>query len=482
MATYDYDNWFGSLHGAGGNFARIWMWPGGDFSIEDTPGTLTNYALAPAWKLDYVLQQAELKGIYLQLTLVYYGMFATLPDYWGGNNFWPSNPYCITNGGPCPNPDAFFTSSTARTLFEKRLRYLVARYGYSQNLLAWEFCNEIDNEYSVLSPTDVQNWHGTMGNWLHNNDPFGHLRTTSLSSASSYPGMWELSQIDFSSEHIYTESSSPLSLIASDAQSFLNAYNKPVMVGEFGTSWMTWDNASTDSYSVDPYLRGFREGIWAGALGGSTGTSMAWWWQNIASGNDYYVYSALNTILGGTAWGAGSWTNLTFASGQTQFSALGQHGPNESLLYLVAADAIFPSGATNASLPMQESLAVTMSNWPQGQYNARWYDPASGGLVGTSQAATSGGGKLTLSLPNFTVDLAGIVFPPPTLSSPQFNAGGRFQLQLNSETGGHYYLLRSTNLASWVTLLTVTNATGAMWLTDSVPASASACYQAEHAP
>jgi hypothetical protein len=80
------------------------------------------------------------------------------------------------------------------------------------------------------------------------------------------------------------------------------------------------------------------------------------------------------------------------------------------------------------------------------------------------------------------VDLAGIVFPPPTLSSPQFNAGGRFQLQLNSETGGHYYLLRSTNLASWVTLLTVTNATGAMWLTDSVPASASACYQAEHAP
>ncbi|HVM48927.1 MAG TPA: DUF5060 domain-containing protein [Candidatus Acidoferrum sp.] len=474
LATYDYDTWFNSLEGAGGNFARIWMCPW-SFGIEDNPGTLTNYALAPAWQLDYVLQQAEQKGIYLQFTLVYHGMFATQPDYWGGNNYWPSNPYCVTNGGPCANPDAFFTSTTAKTLFQKRLRYLVARYGYSQNLLDWEFCNEIDNDYSFLSPTDVAAWHGAMGTWFHVNDPYAHLRTTSLTSASSYPEIWNLSQMDFCSEHAYTMSGSPLGL-AGDSQSFLATYRKPIMIGEFGTSWQTWN------ISADPYLRGFREGIWAGALGGSTGTSMAWWWQNVASDNAYPVYSALTTILGRTGWGGGSWTNITFGSGQTQFSALGQRGPRESLLYLAATGAIFPAGATNASLPPQQNQTLTMSSWPPGKYYAEWYDPATGALVGTSQATTAAG-KLTLPLPNYTADLAGIIYPPPTLSSPQVNAQGGFQLQLNSETGGHYYLLRSTNLTSWVPALTVTNATGTMWLTDSVPATApAALYRAQHAP
>jgi hypothetical protein len=209
---------------------------------------------------------------------------------------------------------------------------------------------------------------------------------------------------------------------------------------------------------------------------------MAWWWQNVASDNGYPIYSALNGILGGSGWGSGSWTNITFGSGQTQFSALGQSGTNEALLYLVATAANFPSGATNASLPVQQNQTITMSSWPQGKYCAKWYDPATGNFLGTSQATTAGG-NLTLSLPNYTVDLAGIVFRPPTLSFPQVNQSNRFQLQLNSEVGGHYYLLRSSNLASWVTLLTATNTAGRMSLTDSVPATAPATfYRVQNAP
>lgn len=150
--TYDYENWFASMQASGENFARVWMWPT-SFGIEDNQGTLTNYAQIPAWQLDYVFQLAEQEGIYLQLMLVWHGMFVTQPDYWGGGNSWPQNPYNITNGGPCANPNAFFTNAVAEQLFQKRLRYLVARYGYSQNLVDWEFCNEIDNDYSFLSST-----------------------------------------------------------------------------------------------------------------------------------------------------------------------------------------------------------------------------------------------------------------------------------------------------------------------------------------
>ncbi len=180
--TYDYDTWFASMHGAAENFARIWMCPW-SFGIEDGPSTLNHYALDPAWQLDYVLELAEQSGIYIQLCLDYHGMFATLPDSFGGNNYWPENPYDVTNGGPCLTANGFFTNAAAAVIYQKRLRYLIGRYGYSQNLLGWEFFNEIDNEYGILNSNNVAAWHGVMGGWMHTNDVFGHLITTSLSDA-----------------------------------------------------------------------------------------------------------------------------------------------------------------------------------------------------------------------------------------------------------------------------------------------------------
>ncbi len=168
--TYDYDMYFTAMHNAGENFARVWMAPW-SLGIEDAPGTLNNYAQDRAWQLDYILQLAEQRGIYIQLTLTWHGMFETQPDYWGGGNYWPQNPYNSANGGPCTNQDAFFTSGSAITVYQKRLRYLIGRYGYSQNLLAWEFFNEIDNEYAYLNATHVAVWHGVLGTWLHANDP-----------------------------------------------------------------------------------------------------------------------------------------------------------------------------------------------------------------------------------------------------------------------------------------------------------------------
>ena len=304
-ATYSYDTWFAAMQSAGENYARIWMCPWA-FGIEDTPAALTHYSLGAAWQLDYVLQLAEQRGIYVLLCLDYHGMFVTQPDpTWGGNNYWPQNPYNATNGGPCAVANDFFTSGAAQKLYQKRLRYLVARYGYSQNLLAWELFNEIDNDYSFLNAADVAAWHGVMGGWLHTNDSFGHLVTTSLTGNSDRPEIWSLPQLDSAAYHSYGEPA-PAGRLATVAQSFLRRYGKPMMVGEFGTDSGGWNRTN------DPYLRGWRQGIWGGALGGSVGTAMSWWWQNIDSESDYSVYSALGAILNRTGWGRGVWTNVTF--------------------------------------------------------------------------------------------------------------------------------------------------------------------------
>ena len=617
--TYNYDTWFPAMQNVGEDYARIWMCPWA-FGIEDTATSLNNYSLQPAWQLDYVFQQAEQHGIYLLLCLDYHGMFATQPDpYWGGGNYWPQNPYNVTNGGFCTAANDFFTNSAAMKIYQKRLRYLVARWGYSQNLLAWEFFNEIDNDYSFLNATNVAAWHGVMGAWMHTNDIFGHLVTTSLTGSSDRPEIWSLPQLDFANYHSYGEPA-PATQLSAVAQSFLQSYGKPVVIEEVGTSAAGWNRTN------DLYLRGWREGIWGGALGGSAGTAMSWWWENIDSEGDYPVYAALGAILNRTGWEQGAWTNINFqtsgappttvgnpipggqpfdvqlplngnwgvlVSGQvavpnaaavgnsaaaldgfvhgiyhadlktpfrlsawftnnaqlvmhlnsvsdasimvvladnTQLfstnlpnldgtyavdeeyntnitvnlpagkhvititnaggdwfyldwvqlnqvlpstytgnwqpsqQAIGLRGTHEALLYVVSPNAAFPAGGTTATLPLQSGQTVTITNWPPGRYLADWYDPATGTNAGFSQAATTNG-SLVLPLPNFSEDLAGIVYPPPTLAALGTNNPGLFQMRLNSETGGRYVIEQSTNLLDWASLFSVTNDSGSLVLT-----------------
>ena len=54
-------------------------------------------------------------------------------------------------------------------------------------------------------PTNVAAWHGAMGGWMHTNDAFGHLVTTSLTGDSDRPEIWSLPQLDFAAYHSYNE-------------------------------------------------------------------------------------------------------------------------------------------------------------------------------------------------------------------------------------------------------------------------------------
>lgn len=304
--TYDYDDWFAALARAGGNFARLWMAPWA-FGIEAEAGTGLNYRLDRAWQLDHVFDLAERYGIYLLLCLDYHGMFETQPDYWGGNDNWKINPYNAANGGPCANPNEFFTRPEAGAMYRKRLRYLLGRYSASPRLLAWQFFNEIDNVYRHLRPADVVAWHAAMGDWLKAQDPWRHLVTTSLTGGSDRPDLWRLPQMDFAVFHSYAQAR-PAAVLPDVVHRFLTNYGKPMLVGEFGTDWRGWRREQ------DPYLRGWRQGLWAAALAGSLGTAMSWWWESLHAEQLWPAYTALRDILVPAGWGAGHWQPLAFAT------------------------------------------------------------------------------------------------------------------------------------------------------------------------
>lgn len=319
--SYDFDNWFPAMQAAGENFARLWFAPW-SMGLEHKPGTLNRYDLAAAWQADYVLELAERSGINVLIAMDHHGMFMSNDPAWGGsNNFWTrSSPYAVENGGPCANPNEFFTKAEARKIYQKRLRYLIGRYGYSPRLLSWQFFNEIDNSYqprAALVGTDVAAWHHEMGQWLRANDPYHHLISTSLTGASDRPEFWTMPEMDFAVYHSYGEAD-PARYVAQLSADMTRRYGKPVMIGEIGTYHVNWNIAN------DPYLRGFRQGIWGGLLGGSMGTSMSWWWEGIHDDHAYPFFTALRDIMARAGWNEGRWEPATFVESGPAPSELGE--------------------------------------------------------------------------------------------------------------------------------------------------------------
>lgn len=302
--TFNYEEWFEAMRRSGQNFARLWISPWWA-SIEQSANTLTRYRLDSAAQLDRIFEIAEEKGIYLLLCLDFHGMFQLDNPHWGGSaNYWKRNPYQKENGGPCINPNDFFTDPTARVLYQKRLRYLIARYGASTRLLAWQFFNEIDGAYApqhLLQAADVAAWHRDMAQWLRQHDPYGHLITTSLTGGSDRPEIWSLKELDFSVYHSYGDPA-PAKKLSTLSDDFFHRYGKPVLIGEYGVDWRGWGRAT------DPHMRAQRQSLWGAALGGSVGAALTWWWEEIHHDNVYPIYAALSRILIRAGWHEGQWT------------------------------------------------------------------------------------------------------------------------------------------------------------------------------
>ena len=283
--AYKYEYMFPLLGTNGCNFARIWMCPW-NMPLEWTSPGLGQYSETAAARLDTVLSIAEQNGLYLMLALDFHGVFRSVPDYWGGNNYWLTNPYNIANGGPCPNAAAFFSNATAKNIYKKRLRYIVARWGYNPHLGVIEFFNEIDNAYNDgdanVPASDIASWHAEMAAYFKSIDPFEHLVSTSA-GYKYIPGLWNVSSLDFSQTHPYGSTNDIYSRIVS----FKTTYNKPYVAGEFGYGWQGPGVDGTQSN----YERELHMGLWRGMFSPTPILPLTWWWDQFADWNDWNIFN-----------------------------------------------------------------------------------------------------------------------------------------------------------------------------------------------
>lgn len=261
---------------------------------------LGRYAQIPAWRLDYALNLAQQKGIYVQLTLLHHGMFSS-----SINPQWSDNPYNTTNQGFLSSPADFFTNSTAKSLYKKQLRYIIARWGYNTNILAWELWNEVqftDNfSSSTAQQVNVASWHQEMAQYIRQLDPYQHLITTS-SDGNGFQYIWAKPELDIIQVHYYGDGREQK--IHNQTTTLRTLYNKPVWFGEFGSGTQGTAEA-LDSTGI--YLH---NGIWAGAL--SETIAASWWWDDpIEKYNLYYHFSGLANYLDNEDFAG---YNLSYAS------------------------------------------------------------------------------------------------------------------------------------------------------------------------
>ncbi len=285
----NFKNWTDKLASNNANFIRLWQCHWG-LGIEWT-GTpyngLKSYSQVNSFYTDKLLEECEAKNIYMMLCINHHGMVSTTV-----NPEWSTSPYNAANGGPCSNTTQYFTNSTARALHKNRLRYIVARWGYSRNIMSWELFNEVDwtdnFSSSATVRSAVRDWHIEMASFLKIIDPFKHLVTTSYAYSDEDPAVWNHSSIDFTQSHFYVGSPNFETVLADGVRKDINRYSKPSYTGEFGV------NTSQSSLSsLDPNGIHIHNAVWATLFSGGMGAGSTWWWDTyIEPSNLYYHYKA----------------------------------------------------------------------------------------------------------------------------------------------------------------------------------------------
>ncbi len=370
------------LAASGVNCLRVWIAPWW-IPLEQTPACFDPVAAA---RLDLIVEHAEALGLRLILCIEQHG---NLEPAGGEIGLWNRHPYNTANGGPCRLRTQFFTAPEARRLFQNRLRYLVARWGYSPAVMAWELFNEVEwasyeNEGFHRHFESVAAWHVEMARFLRAADPYGRLVATS-SHIPLQRRLLERNAIDFIQPHIYDQDN--LMGALTEALAPLRQLPAPVLVGEFG---LRKDDGKPDYVTL---------GVLVSAVAGAGAGALPW----LSDATDLRPYcarlGAARRTLAGLRWDAPDFTPVTVeldpAPPDRAIRTLGLTARDRFVVF-AWADAPRPPGA-----PPGLTLRLPAAD---GDYAVEAWNASEGVSVWQTRVAAAGGG-ITLALPDFARDV-----------------------------------------------------------------------------
>jgi Domain of unknown function (DUF5060) len=419
-ALTDYRKWMGLFAAQGGNTIRVWMaeW---SFGLEwnDTPLGDYDNRLRRAWMLDQIFAMADSLEVYVDLVLLNCADF----NNWQTNG-WYGNPYNAARLGPLERPEQFVTDPAARALLQRRLNYIVNRWGYSPRLLAWEWWNEVN--LAPFSDEALTAWLQEMTAYLRERDVNRHLTTNSYAIRDLSP-IWALPEIDIIQKHEYSDQTNSADRdlaerAAPDLQRLAaSAPPKPILLGEFG-----YGGEDRPGYIEKTGIH-LHNGLWSTTFAGYAGSGMYWFWDIYIEANRlWYHFRGLDRFLADED-----------LSGYEPFSPLHITGPDgagrkavglglrgEELLVWLRSDAYTVQASEEArdragspssflyNPPSVEGQVLSLHDMTDGEYSILWYDPQAAKWLNEA-SATARDGLLVIAVPTFRRDLAAKVIRRP---------------------------------------------------------------------
>lgn len=404
--TTAYARHFPAMRAHGENLAEVWMatW---SLGIEWSPQWrgyhgIGQYNLMNAWELDRVIDEADRTGIYLNLVIHNHGKFSTIVD-----NEWVNNPFNKTLGGYLDNPDAFFTDPRARKDFLQLMRYIIARWGYSTRVFAWELWSELNiagTNRGFYRTEACVDWHRFATAAIRELDPNDHLITTHYCSDYSSQNMeiTALPGITHSAVDAYhrdDRATKIIDLLSATAQ-FNNPAGKPVLVTEFG-------GAST-AQSLAHLENSLHAALWASTCIPLAGTPLFWWWGLIEEENYYPEFLAISRFMKGVDRRDPTLLPHTPelslpGTPELRIIAIALKSPSRALGWIYDAPAFAtPPSETH---PAISNLVTRLSGMNNGLYRVEFWE-TSRGTLSKHQDVEVTAGTLSFTVPLFTRDIA----------------------------------------------------------------------------
>lgn len=307
-----YQQWLRELSASGVNYARLfidtpwfinleWFGPAGDYSA----------AQRSAAELDAILETASEVGVYLQVVLlwhqslrVYTGSPVVIPTEPARPDTavdWDDHPYNVLNGGPLSGPGAFFTNAAVQELFRRRLRYIVARWGFSPQVFAWEIVDRVDRLPNYLEQVTGE-WLRSVTSYLREVDQHGHLITAG--SQQPVPLIYDNPLLDFAPFEFYQRR--PLEPPVDQEQGVIQGIRQyrqtsrsPVLLSAFSLN--PWYEPAAD----DPAGVHVQTTLWTSVLAGAAGAAASDWWDTyLLPGSMQRFFSPLAAFTAGIQWNA----------------------------------------------------------------------------------------------------------------------------------------------------------------------------------
>lgn len=409
--TKAYDAVFRKMAAHGENLAEIWM---ASWSLDlEWTGRWKNYFglgrynLHHAWKLDRLLELAAQNGIYIHLALENHGKASTFCD-----PEWRNNPFNEDNGGFLSDCKDFFARRDARQQYKKKLRYIVARWGYSTQIMGFELWSEIDltgnNWNDHGRPEFLLNkveWHREIARYFKQINHRRHLLTTHYSGTYGrvQAPIARLPELDYLALDAYRKQGDIAQLLYR-TQRALESYGKPFLVTEFGGSPM-----GTNLSRLEADLH---SGLWAAYMMNHAGSPLLWWFMYIDRKHKYPHYRALaNFAKGEDRRNRKLTTQPVTAAGANAKMVRGFALRNRTSAYLWIYDrrsALDMPGPDNAYA--LTGVSVTLTGFEPGGYTVEFWDTYRGSVVKSANVIVEAG-SLTLTLPDAKNDIAVKVKP-----------------------------------------------------------------------